>query len=182
MRKNTIITILILLTLIGLFFLLRYANRVEYFEPVTLSENNYIINLSEEKYVDTIVSVGLDQLGIKECSVTIEKMPQRIKDLFYEQNQLNLEATVFGDNFMFSILTNDLNRGNSILVLSHELIHLKQYNSGRLVYVGDGFVTFDNKVYKVTDIPYNDRPWEKEAFEQQYDLADKVRKILIPQN
>ena len=180
MRKNTIITILIILGLIGLFFLLRYANRPQYYNKVTLSGDNYIFNLGEDKYVDTIVSVGLKELGVKGCSVTIEEMPQKVKDLFYQQNQMNLEATVYGENDMYDILTSDLNRSGAILVLSHELIHLKQYNSGRLSLVDDGFVTFDNKVYKVTDIPYNNRPWEVEAFAQQYDLAKKVEKVLIP--
>jgi hypothetical protein len=180
MKKNAIITILIVLTLIGLFFLLRYANRPQYYNKVTLSEDNYIFNLGEDKYVDTIVSVGLKELDVKGCSVTVEEMPQKVKDLFFQQNQMNLEATVFGENDMYDILTSDLNRSGAILVICHELIHLKQYRSGRLDYIDDGFVRFDNKVYKVTDIPYNNRPWEVEAFAQQYDLAKKVEKILIP--
>jgi hypothetical protein len=49
-----------------------------------------------------------------------------------------------------------------------------------LEYIDDGFVRFDNKVYKVTDIPYNNRPWEVEAFNEQYNLARKVEKVLIP--
>ena len=180
MKKNTIITILIVLVAIGLFFLLRNANRIQYYNKVTLSGDNYIINLGEDKYADTIVSVGLSQLGVKDCSVTIEEMPQKVKDMFYSQNQMNLQATVFGDNDMYDILTSDLNRSEAILILSHELIHLKQYRDERLEYIDDGFVRFDNKVYKVTEIPYNDRPWEKEAFIKQYDLANKVHNILIP--
>ncbi len=180
MKKNTIITILIVLALIGLFFLLQYTNRTQYYNKVTLSGDNYIFNLGEDKYVDTIVSVGLKELDVKGCSVTIEEMPQKIKDLFYQQNQMNLEATVFGENDMYDILTSNLNRSSAILVISHELIHLKQYRTGRLNYVDDGFVTFDDKVYKVTDIPYNNRPWEVEAFNQQHDLARKVEKVLIP--
>lgn len=180
MKKNTIITILIVLVAIGLFFLLRYANRTQYYNKVTLSEDNYIFNFGEDKYADTIVSVGLKELGVKGCSVTIEEMPQKVKDLFYQQNQMNLQATVFGENDMYDILTSDLNRSEAILVLSHELIHLKQYRDGRLDYIDDGFVRFDSKVYKVTDIPYNNRPWEVEAFNQQYDLAKKVHDILIP--
>lgn len=180
MKKSTILTILIILGLIGLYFLIAHLNKVQYYNKVKLSDKNYVFNFTKDKYVDTIVMVGLDQLGVKECSVTIEDMPDRIKQLFYDQNQLNLQATVFGDNFMFDILTSELNRNEAILIISHELIHLKQYNSGRLVKLDDGFVTFDNKVYKVTDIPYNNRPWEKEAFDQQYELSDKVSKILIP--
>jgi hypothetical protein len=180
MIKKTITTILIILGLIALFFLLKYANRTQYYNHVTLSEDNYIINFTPNKYVDTIVSVGLKELDVKNCSITIEEMPQSVKDMFYLQNQLNLQATVYGDNFMFSILTSDLNRSEAILIISHELLHLKQYNSGRLVYEDNGDITFDNKVYKITDLPYNDRPWEVEAFKEQSDLANKVHKILIP--
>jgi hypothetical protein len=180
MKKNTIITILIILVVIGLFFLLKHANKTQYFNKVTLSEDNYVFNLGEDKYADTIVFVGLNELGIKGCSVTIEEMPQKVKDLFFQQNQMNLQAAVFGENDMYDILTSDLNRSDAILVLSHELIHLKQYRSGRLEYIDDGFVKFDNKVYKVTDIPYNNRPWEVEAFNEQYDLTKRVSKILIP--
>lgn len=180
MKKNTIITIIILLALIGLFFLLQYANRTQYYNKITLTEDNYIFNLGEDKYVDTIVSVGLKELDVKGCSITVEEMPQRIKDLFYQQNQMELQATVTGSDNMYDILTYNLNRNEAILIISHELIHLKQYHSGRLNYIDDGFVTFDNKVYKVTDIPYNNRPWEVEAFAKQYELAKKVEGVLIP--
>jgi hypothetical protein len=180
MIKKTITTILIVLALIALFFLLKYANRTQYYKHISLTEDNYIINFTPNKYVDTIVSVGLKELDVKNCSVTIEEMPQAVKDMFYQQNQLNLQAAVMGDNFMFDILTSDLNRSEAILIISHELLHLKQYNSGRLVIEDNGDINFDNKVYKITELPYNDRPWEIEAFNQQANLANKVHKILIP--
>lgn len=54
-------------------------------------------------------------------------------------------------------------------VLVHELEHVKQANSGRLVTVGFGKYLWEGAEYNLTDLKgYADLPWEVEAYHNQF--------------
>ena len=58
--------------------------------------------------------------------------------------------------------------------LAHEMIHIHQFNRKDLVQkVVDGRLRNFWKGKDMTDIPYHDRPWEKEAFGKSQKLANK---------
>ena len=77
MKKIIIIVISILL--LGLiFFLLNKQNKEQYFNPIELNENNGIVNFSKHNYVDTVVSIGLDVLNVKNNYITIRDVPEQI--------------------------------------------------------------------------------------------------------
>ena len=59
-------------------------------------------------------------------------------------------------------------------IIYHEMVHLKQYNNGSLKLNGAVF-TWKGQEYK--DIPYWDRPWEKEAKTEQYKIQKEVKKL-----
>lgn len=55
-------------------------------------------------------------------------------------------------------------------ILAHEMVHLLQYATGRLwLNVNTGAAMWDGKIYSAS-IPYEERPWEKEAFKAQRKL------------
>jgi hypothetical protein len=128
--------------------------------------------------MDTIVSVGLDVLNVNNCNIVIKSMDDNIKNRFFNQNGLNLQAAVVGTNDMYDIFIDNINKSETITVLSHELVHLKQYNSGDLNVVGGGIVIWKGNKINVLDIPYEQRPWEIEAFNKQGDVASKIIKII----
>jgi hypothetical protein len=176
--KKIIIGVLIALFLgIILYYLNRY-NKVEYFKSIELTDNNGIVNVTKQKYMDTVVSVGLDVLNIKDNYVTIREMPDEIKGRFNDQNSLDLTASIIGANDQYIIYIDNVDRITAIKSLSHELIHLQQYSSNRLSVIGSGVVIWNGKEINVLDIPYNDRPWEIEAFKGQYELEKKILEKL----
>lgn len=61
-------------------------------------------------------------------------------------------------------------------VLAHEMIHLQQYVSGRLqMSVMTGAAIWEGESFPAS-VPYEERPWEREAFKQERDLLKAYRK------
>lgn len=177
MKKIIIIVLSVLLLGLILFFLIK-GNKEKYFEPIELSENNTVTNFSSHQYVDTIVSIGLDILNIKDNYVTIRDVPEQIVESFKKQNDMDLGASIIGANDQYIIYINEMSRTTSTKIISHELIHLEQYDSNRLRVIGNGVVIWEGKEIDVLSIPYNDRPWEREAFRRQDDLEKKLLEKL----
>jgi predicted metallopeptidase len=177
MKKTIIVVLSILLLGLIIFYLIK-SNKEKYFESIELTENNTVTNFSKHQYVDTVVSIGLDVLNIKDNYVTIRDVPERIVESFKNQNDMDLGASIIGTNDQYIIYINNMSRTTSTKIISHELIHLEQYDSNRLRVIGNGVVIWEGKEINVLDIPYNDRPWEKEAFKRQDDLEKKLLEKL----
>ena len=62
-------------------------------------------------------------------------------------------------------------------ILAHEMVHLLQYATGRLwMNVNTGAAMWDGKIYSAS-VPYEERPWEKEAFKLQRRLERAWKKF-----
>lgn len=151
------------------------------FKPVVLSERNLIWSTTEWPYLDTIVSVGMDELGISGMEVLIQPMDERIKSKFEEGSddiQLKAYVSQWLRGYVISVDA-DLGKDAAIDVMSHELIHLMQYEDSSLI-VGDGTeVIWLGAKYDILHLPYNERQWEREAFEKQSELASKIRSKIV---
>jgi hypothetical protein len=176
--KNLIKVLLIILLMLIIYFFIKNSQKDNYFKSISLSTSNSITNIANKQFMDTIVSVGLNVLDVKNCYITIKPMDDNIRNRFLSQNGLNLQACVIGTSDLYDIYIEDINKDDAITVLSHELIHLKQYNSGDLDVIGDGIVLWKGQKINVMDITYEQRPWEKEAFDNQGDVSVKIKKIL----
>ena len=176
--KNIIKVLIVIILLVIIYFFVKNSQKDNYFKPVPLSTSNTITNLVNKPFMDTVVSIGLGVLEVKDCYITIKPMDDNIRNRFLNQNGLSLQACVIGTNDLYDIYIEDINKDEAITVLSHELIHLKQYNSGDLDVIGDGIVLWKGQKINVMDIPYDQRPWEKEAFDNQGDVSVKIKKIL----
>ena len=66
--------------------------------------------------------------------------------------------------------------------IAHECVHAKQFDDNRLrVDFSEGFIMFNGEKYsqfKLGLMPYNDRPWEREANELMSEVAMKARELL----
>ena len=175
-RKNIVIGILVLI-LIGFLIYLISNQKERTFKRVTLSHNNIITNKTSKSYLDTLVSEGLDVLGLKGEYVMIKDMNPSLKGSLGSETELR--AFIIGERNQYIIYVDDLNREESLTILSHELIHLQQYSSGRLIRMEDHFMMFDGEAYNVNEIPYKERPWEIEAFKNETDLKIKVGGLLF---
>jgi hypothetical protein len=174
--KNIVIGIVVLL-LIGLVIYFLSNQKERTFKRVTLSHNNIITNKTSKSYLDTLVSEGLDVLGLKGEFVMIRDMNPSLRGALGSDNELR--AYIIGERNQYIIYIDDLDRQESLTILSHELIHLQQYSSGRLIRMEDTFIMFDGTVYNVNDIAYRNRPWENEAFKKETGLKIKLEELLF---
>jgi len=179
--KNTIIKyagiiLLILLIIFGIYKLATTKEKT--FRLVNIEKNNFIQNKTDKPYLDSIVHVGMNELGIRGTYIIIRPLTKEVKQQF--SNELQFKAHIKGLGKQYVIWIDDMDRSETILVLSHELIHLRQYYNGKLV-VSNDTIKWNNQIIPLTElstIEYNARPWEIEAFQEQKYLDIDIRKVL----
>lgn len=172
-RINKIIFgVVAILLAIVIYFLLTYKESS--FNRIKITETNGVLNRTEDLYLDTIVHVGLKELNISGISVLINPLEKKLMSGEYD-----IQAHIVGNTNQFIIFTKSFNRRKAIEVISHELIHLEQYRTERLIKLGST-VVWEGVPYPLIGLlPYLDRPWEVEAFVLGEELKDKIDKILI---
>lgn len=176
MGKNILKKIGIAFLLLSFLFLLYRLisyDKETYFKRVSLSENNQITNRTDVVYLDTIVSVALEKIAIENIKVLI--LPLKKNKIIDNNFEIRAHVRAFG-NFYY-IWIDDMSKDEYINVLSHEIIHIHQYYTGRIVYE-DNKVFFNKKEYDLEKISYENRPWESEAFILQNALKETLIKEL----
>lgn len=170
-NKLIFVIVAILLTII-IYFLLTYKEAS--FNKVEIVKSNGILNRTEDLYLDTIVHVGLKELNISGITILINPLEEKLTS-----GEFEIEAHIVGNQNQFIIFTQSFNRRKAIEVISHELIHLNQYRTERLVKLGSTIVWEGIPYPLIGLLPYLDRPWEVEAFVLGEELKDKVNLILL---
>lgn len=148
------------------------------FKIFDIKTTNMISNRTEDSYLDTIIYVGLNELNIDSTAVTIKPIIQTAQEQF--ESDGTLEANIIGKDRQYVIFLGNMSRDKAIKVLSHELIHLQQYATRKLILQNYGVIWNGDNMpeYELSYIKYNDRPWEVEASYEQKSLDLKIRKIL----
>lgn len=171
--KKILIPIILIVVSALVLFAIFYKEEDVPFDKVEFSSDNIIFNRDLPTYMDTIVLAGLDALQFKNKRVMIR--PLGIKN----SGDLDYEAYIVENYGNYFIFIKDLSRSKAIRVISHELIHLKQYEINQLE-IKNGLVIWnDSEIYNSKDLPeYSKRPWEKEAFDKSPKLETKIEEIL----
>ena len=180
MKKILLILAAVLLIGALIWWVIQTPSPVTSYKQVVILEQNDLINTTEYTYLDTALNVGMNELGMKGVRVLIQPMQDRIRDKFEESEGIELKAYVAERMDGYTLCVNgDLGRVQAIDVIAHEIIHLEQYHRQDLV-VGDGpVVRWMGQRYEVLGIPYAERPWERDDFSRQKDLASKIRAQIL---
>lgn len=175
MKKEKLIALVIGLLL--LLFLIFIISRPEAsFNKIILDKENVVVNNLHDKYLDTVVKVGLQELNIKGVYVMIRASEKDAK--ISGREDLELKAYIIGRGSGYIVYVNNLNgRREAIRVISHELIHLKQYKNSNIEIDGTK-VFWNKKEINISEIPYESLPWEVEAFNEEGALEKKINTIL----
>jgi hypothetical protein len=178
-KNNTFIIGGVILLLISFMIYKIATDKNDEYKQVPLSTSNYITNISDKKYLDTIISVGLDELNLENIFVLVKPLPSGVVKGF--DDQYSLRASIIGEEGNYIIfINNDLHKNEATEVISHELIHLKQLQDRILVVDSNKKIMWKNKVIDILQTPYNERSWEIDAFNKQSDLNNLIRiKIII---
>lgn len=173
-KKNRNILIIVLVILLAIITAIVLTSKEKTFNVIELGKENAVLNRTQKNYLDTIVSVGLTELGISGITVLIDPLEQEITS-----GEFEVQAHIIGTQNQFIIFTNEFSREKSIEVMTHELIHLQQYNTGRLVKTNGGVIWEGFYIQSIGRIPYLARPWEMEAFVLGENLNRTLKVILI---
>jgi hypothetical protein len=176
MKKRLYVVGTILIVLVFL-FLFKFANGTEDvpFNTIELSNNNGILNALDNRYYDTIMSVGLDQAGISGVQVQIQELSDKSKDTFDGE----LKAHIRYFDGMYYLFIDNFKRKEAIEVIAHEIIHIIQYQSGQLSYdMSTGILDWEGQPFDSNQLEYDKRPWESDAFDKQNQLESKILEVL----
>ena len=142
--------------------------------------NNMVINTTNVAYLDTISYIGLDQMNVNNVNLMITKTNSEI--LKHLKNDIKTEAFINKNgnhSYSMYIDINSINSRNEyIKTISHELIHLNQYENGDLKALHHNIFVFKGDTVNANKINYNKRVWELEAYRKQYNLSDKIESIV----
>lgn len=172
MKKLKLKWVILAILAIGLIIFLLTRIKEKPFNHIELDRNNVITNKTEVAYYDTILHVGLNELGIENTYLMIMPFDGA------QMGEFDLQAYILGNETQFMVYMKKTSRMQAIEFLSHELIHLKQYNEGRLQKVDNRLMTWEGETLDGMNIPYKERPWEKEAFAGQHELYNKIKDKL----
>jgi len=166
----------ILLTTSLLVWFIIEGQKPEYFNKIELTTPTHIFNLTKQSYLDTIIGVALEELEVYPNVVVIKDMNFAPPNIQIPGKELL--ALVYGEGGTYIIYVKNMSKVQSIGVLSHELIHLRDMERGELL-AGENLVMYRGIRYVDSQIPeYDFRPWEIVAFEDSKDLEYKIKDIL----
>ena len=168
---------IVLISLILLIILIYAIYPKKNFIYVDYVENNTVINVINNEEIDFILQHSLNEYNVKGYTVIVRKLNSK---LYYMHDGYAMSGTVYpiNDNTFQILIRDDLSTASYIEVITHEVIHIKQYINNRLMLIEPGVVQFDNKVYELEELNYQNRPWEREAFIEGLILSEKIQKIL----
>jgi hypothetical protein len=147
------------------------------FNHILLSKNNTVYNITKKPYLDTIVKTALDIENVKGVTVVIQVLTNLKQESL--GRELEIKASIYGEGSTYILRMNDnVDKREAILVVAHEIIHLRQYYSKKLA-ISQGYVFWDGVIVDHKNINYEERPWEMEAFSKQEGLKNKIEKILL---
>jgi hypothetical protein len=166
MKKPSNILIIILLfiiitIIIGVVINVRREKRVNHFEfPSTMIVNNY----TTEKRADTLAMIILNKI--------FQYDTMRLDIVYAPQNLSNNEYEIAGfikkNPFELNTYIIFIKKGRLPIsikkFLSHELIHLRQMEIGDLIQIDQTKIVYQNNTIYFSDVPYNNRPYEFNAF------------------
>lgn len=119
-----------------------------------------------------------EKVLIKMVNKLAQKLPLPIKfEIEFTLMKPNAYAeTLINPRFNRIKLNADLGIKESIIVLTHELIHLSQLFTKKLQYKTNNIVIWENKLYDLTDATklsyeeYQQLPWELDVAAREKDL------------
>ena len=152
--------------------------REQTFNRIDIETTNMVANRTETNYLDSIVYVGLNEMNLDSVTITIRQISPDVQAMFDSNSQL--KAHIIGKGNQYVIFVDDMSRDEAIKVLSHELIHLKQYYTKKLILEKDKVIWNGREVYQteINETKYEQRPWEAEAFAGQRQLESKIKNKL----
>jgi len=183
MKKNKITITIIIIVVISMIIFLAYLNisqnkkdnrpfRKQDFPKTIIVENN-----TEYDKLDTIIYVLANKVfNLDTLEINVYPIKHKIDNENYEFYAYTNKIYFKSHSYIIYVNPN-LSFSDLKLTVSHEFIHIKQYERDDLEII-DNVAKFKGRKYDLRDIEYMDRPFEIEAFNKQNKILFKLDSFL----
>lgn len=151
--------------------------------PFEIKKNNIIINnLSNDnsKLYEDYCYIGLNIIDVDSVTVCLKNISDEIIIDYLRDgyNILGYIDIIEDKKYDIYINKSDKFKHQLIETISHELIHLKQFDLKIMINTLNPYLVYYNNVlYDLNNIDYFLRPWEIDAYTKQFELEQKMRLI-----
>ncbi len=143
-------------------------------EKKDMVTTNQIINLGADKMLDTILAIGLKTYKINNVKVGIRYTDDG-KPLINGSYVITGYTIHLKQTFLITMIKT--NQEESIDIIAHEIVHIKQlYN--KTIRVKNHRFIWKGKDVTEKYTKYEDRPWEIEAFKEETNIANEIKKQI----
>jgi hypothetical protein len=179
-RPWIIIVVMLLIITLGIIITIiinkQKEKRINHFKfPVTMVVKNY----TDNNYADTIAMVILNKiLKYDTMSLNIYHSPKHLRKIEYEIIGF-IQKNPY-ENHSYDVFIRSERLPVSIKTfLSHELVHLQQMERGDLIQL-PGFekIVYKNDTIYYSEVPYDERPYEIEAFSKENRIKKNLNSLL----
>jgi hypothetical protein len=176
MKKKYLIIIILaaIAIIVALFFLLRkpkiYMEKT--FKPTIEVVNgiDFDIDTTVLTIADKILNLDTVKIHIYYGSVTLESDDGIVVNTFAQKNPFPHSYTIF--------IGKNVNKAQIYRVLSHEMAHIKQYETGQLIPLEGKKVKYKGKIIDLQQVEYMRRPFEIDAFKEQMKIHSMLNRIV----
>lgn len=144
----------------------------------TVIDTLTVIDNTKTPYITEITSAGAYIMGVEPTTIYILPLTKNIKTIFEKKyyNKLRGHVVKNTDDTFVIYVDISLTIEDLITVISHEMVHVKQLQTGRLKYI-NGKILWEGKPATLK-VDYNKRLWEKEAIRYQSYISERVKEIV----
>jgi len=158
-NKTALIILILILSVIGIYFLVTYKEKP--FNKLRFETTSMIQNSTDMKYIDTVLYMGLKELGLENIIILVKPMDKPTKARFDRLN-IDLKAHVSGGDSQYILYVSKMSRRESVEFMAHELAHIWQYQLGKLK-ISPDVIIWDGYENSPIEHDYMWSPWEVEA-------------------
>lgn len=179
MKKRTIIIIIgVVVVIVGLMIYLNQRQKRP-FKTFEFPETLVVENYTDADKVDTIAMVILNKImGYDTMNIKIYQMPGHLE----KDNKLEFIAFIqqvpFNDQMYVVFLQSRASIGRIKMAMSHEFVHLYQFETGKLKTIDQYGYVWKGDTVKFSEVEYENRPYEIEAFREGPKIERELNQIL----
>lgn len=145
-------------------------------KPKEITTPNIIYNVERNKELTKYLAVALNAYQIKNITIVIRYLSAEEFIFLSTPTGFTSAVTQYKDG-VYCISLIPTSKENSIRLIAHEIVHVKQLYDKRIVYTDTSFAWKGKQLKEIP--PYNERPWEIEAIIKEDSLTKIINDEII---
>ena len=113
-------------------------------------------------------------------NIGIAYMPKQMERVGELDIKAFIQKNIYQEHAYLILVSSKLRISEFKLIMSHEMVHLDQFEKGDLVQIELGLekIVYKGDTIYHKDVPYDDRPQEKDAFSKEDHIYRQLEKVL----